>query len=60
MRRKALAAAERWMLDRFDQSDGLGAIYPPMVWSIVALKCLGYPDDSPEVQYCHAATCTTW
>jgi squalene-hopene/tetraprenyl-beta-curcumene cyclase len=53
LRRKALAAAERWMVARFDQSEGLGAIYPPMVWSIVALKCLGYPDQSPEVQYCH-------
>ena len=53
LRRKALAAAERWMLTRFDRSDGLGAIYPPMVWSIIALKCLGYPDDSPEMQYCH-------
>ena len=53
LRRKALLAAERWMIARFDQSDGLGAIYPPIVWSIVALKCLGYPDDSPEVQYCH-------
>ncbi len=52
-RRKALMAAERWMLARFDRSDGLGAIYPPIVWSIVALKCLGYPDDSPELQYCH-------
>ena len=41
------------MLTRFDRSDGLGAIYPPMVWSIIALKCLGYPDDSPEMQYCH-------
>ena len=40
------------MIARFDQSDGLGAIYPPIVWSIVALKCLGYPDDSSEVQYC--------
>ncbi len=53
LRRKALAAAEQWMVTRFDQSDGLGAIYPPIVWSIVALKCLGYPDDSPEVRYCH-------
>jgi squalene-hopene/tetraprenyl-beta-curcumene cyclase len=53
LRRKALAAAERWMLTRFDHSDGLGAIYPPIVWSVVALKCLGYPDDSPEVRYCH-------
>ncbi len=54
LRQKALAAAERWMRTRFDRSDGLGAIYPPMVWSIIALKCLGYPDDSPELQYCHA------
>lgn len=53
LRRKALAAAEQWMISRFDESDGLGAIYPPIVWSIVALKCLGYPDDSSEVQYCH-------
>lgn len=52
MRRKAIMAAERWMLARFDRSDGPGAIYPPIVWSIVALKCLGYPDDSPELQYC--------
>jgi squalene-hopene/tetraprenyl-beta-curcumene cyclase len=53
LRRKALMAAERWMVARFDRSDGLGAIYPPLVWSTIALKCLGYPDDSPEVEYCH-------
>ncbi|MCE5269359.1 MAG: terpene cyclase/mutase family protein [Planctomycetaceae bacterium] len=53
LRQKGLAAAERWMRTRFDRSDGLGAIYPPIVWSIIALKCLGYPDDSPELQYCH-------
>lgn len=52
LRRKAMAAAERWMLMRFDRSDGLGAIYPPIVWSIIALKCLGYPDDSAEMRYC--------
>jgi squalene-hopene/tetraprenyl-beta-curcumene cyclase len=52
LRKRALAAAERWMLDRFAGSDGLGAIFPPMVWSIVALKCLGYADDSPEVCQC--------
>ncbi len=54
LRKKALMAAEQWMRARFDHSDGLGAIYPPIVWSIIALKCLGYPDDSPEVEYCHA------
>jgi squalene-hopene/tetraprenyl-beta-curcumene cyclase len=53
LRRRALAAAEKWMLARFKGSDGLGAIYPPIVWSILALKCLGYADDSPEVQGCH-------
>ncbi|MBN1393713.1 MAG: terpene cyclase/mutase family protein [Pirellulales bacterium] len=52
LRRRAIMAAEQWMLARFDRSDGLGAIYPPIVWSIVALKCLGYPDDSPQMQYC--------
>ncbi len=52
LRRIALRAAEKWMLDRFDQSDGLGAIFPPIVWSIVALKCLGYDEDSPEVTEC--------
>ena len=38
------------MIDRFEKSDGLGAIFPPIVWSVVALKCLGYSNDSPEVQ----------
>ena len=53
LRRRALAAAERWILARFEGSDGLGAIFPPMIWSVVALKCLGYEDDSPEMIYCH-------
>lgn len=53
LRRRALRAAENWMLARFERSDGLGAIYPPIVWSIVALRCLGYADETPEVQYCH-------
>ncbi len=52
-RRRAIAAAEKWILKRLQRSDGLGAIYPPIVWSILALKSLGYDDDSPEVQECH-------
>ena len=52
LRRRALKAAEKWILDRFEGSDGLGAIYPPIVWSLVALRCLGYDDDSPEVTAC--------
>lgn len=52
IRRRALRLAEQWMLKRFKGSDGLGAIFPPIVWSIVALRCLGYADDSPQAQEC--------
>jgi len=53
LRRRALKKAEQWMLARFQGSDGLGAIFPPIIWSIVALRCLGYADDSPEAIECH-------
>jgi squalene-hopene/tetraprenyl-beta-curcumene cyclase len=52
LRKRALAKARRWMFERFATSDGLGAIFPPMIWSTIALKCLGSADDSPEVRYC--------
>jgi squalene-hopene/tetraprenyl-beta-curcumene cyclase len=52
-RGRAIRAAEAWMLKRFRGSDGLGAIFPPIVWSLVALRSLGYADDSPEARYCH-------
>ncbi len=54
LRKRAIKRAEKWFVDRFADSAGLGAIFPPMVWSIIALKCLGYADDSPEMKYCHA------
>jgi squalene-hopene/tetraprenyl-beta-curcumene cyclase len=50
-RRPAIRAAERWMLDHCDRTDGLGAIFPPMVYSIIALVSLGYDLESPEVQW---------
>ncbi len=52
-RRKAIAAARKWMIDRFEGSDGLGAIFPGMIWGIIALRCLGYRDDSRELKYCY-------
>ncbi len=52
LRRRALRAAEQWLLGHFEGSEGLGAIYPPMIWSIVALGCLGYEEDSPELERC--------
>ena len=52
LRRRAVTACRSWMLERFDGSDGLGAIFPPIVWSIVALRAMGCADDSPEVEEC--------
>jgi squalene-hopene/tetraprenyl-beta-curcumene cyclase len=39
------------MTTRFAHSDGLGAIFPPIIWSVIALKCLGYSEDSAEMRY---------
>lgn len=47
IRRIALKKAEKWMLDHLEKSGGLGAIWPAIVNSIFAMKCLGYPDDHP-------------
>ncbi len=44
----ALKRAEEWMLERFEMSDGLGAIYPSMMNAIIALRCLGYSVDDPQ------------
>ncbi|MFO0889750.1 MAG: squalene--hopene cyclase [Isosphaeraceae bacterium] len=50
-RRPGLKAAHRWMVQHFENSDGLGAIFPPMVYTIVALECLGYDTSSPAVAW---------
>ncbi|MCA9042385.1 MAG: terpene cyclase/mutase family protein, partial [Planctomycetaceae bacterium] len=49
----ATRKAEEWMIHRFADSDGLGAIFPPIIWSIIALGCRGYKEDSSEVRECH-------
>jgi len=49
LRKMAIKKAERWMLDHFERSDGLGAIYPAMLNAIVALYTLGYSPDDPQV-----------
>jgi squalene-hopene/tetraprenyl-beta-curcumene cyclase len=46
-RDKALKACEQWMVDHFEKSDGIGAIFPPIINSIIALRCLGYANDHP-------------
>ena len=49
-RKRALKKAEQWMFERFEGSDGLAAIFPAMLNSLIALKALGYPDDHPQVR----------
>lgn len=46
-RKRGIAAARDWMLARLHRSDGLGAIFPAMVNSIMALTQLGYGLDHP-------------
>lgn len=48
-RRRALRRSEAWMLERFEGSHGLAAIFPAMLNSLIALKSLGYPNDHPQV-----------
>ncbi len=49
LRSIALKKAERWMLERFEMSDGLAGIYPSIMNSVIAMRCLGYSTDDPHV-----------
>jgi squalene-hopene/tetraprenyl-beta-curcumene cyclase len=47
-RRAALKKAEAWIIERIgDGSDGLGAIFPSMMYTIMVLKTLGYSEGHP-------------
>ncbi|MFQ5714148.1 MAG: squalene--hopene cyclase [Candidatus Scalinduaceae bacterium] len=48
LRKLAIEKAEKWILQRLDKSGGLGAIWPAMVNSVMAMKCLGYRDEHPD------------
>jgi len=50
LRTRAIQRAEQWMLERTRYSDGVAAIYPPMMYVIMALDLLGYPKDHPDVK----------
>jgi len=48
LRRRALEEAERWMLERIGKgSDGLAAVFPAMLNSLIALRALGYSRTNP-------------
>lgn len=47
LRDRALRRAESWILERLPKSDGLGAIFPPILNTVMAFDCLGYAQDDP-------------
>jgi squalene-hopene/tetraprenyl-beta-curcumene cyclase len=51
LRKAAVEKASAWMRAHFEDSDGVGAIFPPIIYTIISLKCLGYADDSSEMIY---------
>lgn len=52
LRRSALKQAEQWILDRASarHTEGLGAIFPPMVYLQIAFDALGYERSHPVMQ----------
>jgi squalene-hopene/tetraprenyl-beta-curcumene cyclase len=48
VRAKAIREAEKWMIERTHFSGGLGAIYPSIMYSIMAMDALGYERDHPD------------
>ena len=49
-RERALAYAERWMIDRQELDGSWGGIQPPWVWSLIAFACRGHGPESPYLR----------
>ncbi|MBI4308368.1 MAG: squalene--hopene cyclase [Chloroflexi bacterium] len=49
-RRWAMRAAEEWVLAHQEADGSWGGIQPPWVYSLIALRVLGYPLDHPAIQ----------
>ncbi len=48
-RKLALQRSLAWLLEREENSGGLGAIFPAMTHAIMAYKCMGLPDNHPAI-----------
>ncbi len=47
LRARAIRACERWIVDHQEADGSWGGIQPPWVYSLIALKSLGYSNDHP-------------
>ena len=50
LRKRALRKAEQWILDRQEADGSWGGIQPPWVYSLIALRSLGYSLDHPVIK----------
>jgi squalene-hopene/tetraprenyl-beta-curcumene cyclase len=50
VRRHAIGRCEEWIFERLRDSDGLGAIFPPIINTIIALHVRGYSFEHPIVR----------
>lgn len=48
-RKPAIRKALAFFIERLNGEDGLGAIYPAMANSVMAMEALGYPKDHPDL-----------
>ena len=48
-RQRALRLAVAFITERLNGEDGLGGIYPPMAFTVMAFDTLGYPKDHPDL-----------
>jgi squalene-hopene/tetraprenyl-beta-curcumene cyclase len=50
LRRRGLRAAARWIEERQEQDGSWYSSRPPVVWSVIALRALGYPVSHPVIE----------
>ncbi|MFL5328005.1 MAG: squalene--hopene cyclase [Gemmataceae bacterium] len=51
IRRLAVRKATAWMRNHFHDSDGVGAIFPPMIYTAIVLHAMGKGHHDPEMQW---------
>ncbi len=54
-RKHAIEKARRFAIERLNGDDGLGAIFPAMVNSVLMFVALGYPKDHPDLKIARAS-----